>query len=107
MASGVYSRVSLVSTSNNAIVANTAVASGKIATVTLNIVNTTAATVNVSIAISNNPSIPAANDYIEYSTSILGYGVLERTGLVIPNGVGLSGIVSANGLTAVVYGYES
>ena len=54
--------------------------------VTVNICNrnsSTAATIRVAIC---NSATPAANEYIEYDTSIVASGVLERTGLVMDTG---------------------
>ena len=51
--------------------------------------------------------VPTAGEYIEYDTSLVGNGTLERTGIVV--GAGQKIVVHANSVdvSAVVYGLET
>jgi predicted ribosomally synthesized peptide with SipW-like signal peptide len=108
MASGIYNRLSLTGGTTTALLSNTAVATNKITVCTLNLTNRTTDTINVSLAISTNPDAAAANtDFIEYTFPLSAYGVLERTGVIVTRGLGVSALASANGITAIAYGIEN
>lgn len=52
--------------------------------VTVNICNKTGSSITVRLATAKpGQPAPQADDYFEYETTILPYGVLERTGLVL------------------------
>ena len=55
--------------------------------VTVSICNKNATPIKVRLAVAKTDptgaTLPAADDYLEYDTEILGNGVLERTGIVI------------------------
>jgi len=76
---------------------------------------TTAVTIRLAIA---TTSTPAANEYIEYGTAVIGNGVFERTGLVAGAGAQVVCYTSNSTATAgvgtlgscvnvVVYGIET
>lgn len=107
MASGIYNKLNITSANTDTVlVASNAVASGKVAVITLNIVNTNEiTTANIYVAISSTTT-PALGDYLEYSTALGGYGTLERTGIVLPSGYNLIVKSSATGVGAIAYGFE-
>lgn len=77
------------------------------AVVTVNVCNQTGSTVTVNIAVSSTSS-PSTSEYIEFGSSLLGNGVLERTGIVMDAGkqiVVTAGTGSA--VSAVVMGIET
>ena len=75
--------------------------------VTVNICNKNATAINIRIAFAQDPSIPAAGDYIEYNTQILPNGVLERSGIVIENGRTIYAYSTSANTDVVVYGIET
>jgi hypothetical protein len=80
MATGRLGTANITTTSNTTIYT---VPSSTFAVVSLNICNrnsTTAATIRVAIADSASPD---PDEWIEYDTSLLASGVIERTGLVL------------------------
>ena len=50
---------------------------------------------------------PAANEWIEYGTTIVANGVFERTGLVAQAGLNIVAYTSAAGVNVNVYGIET
>ena len=52
-------------------------------------------------------ALPQADDYLEYETEILGYGVLERTGIIVDAGREIFAHSSSTSTAVVVYGIET
>ena len=75
--------------------------------VTVSIVNKNTTSIQVRLALAENPDIPAAGNYIEYNAEILPGGVLERTGIVIQNGRTIYAYSSQANTDIVVYGIET
>ncbi len=102
MATGILGTSDLASTTNTTVYT---VPAAKIATFSVNIVNrnTTPVTIRVALAAS---ATPAASEYIEYETPLLGYGVLERTGLLLDATKQLVAYSSAANVSINVYGFE-
>ena len=53
---------------------------------TVNVCNRNHVSIKVSIAVSTSATIPTGAEYIEYETTVLGKGVLVRTGIVVSSG---------------------
>ena len=84
MATGRLGTANITTTSNTTIYGP--VAASTFSVVSVNICNrnsTTAATVRVSVASSATPGL---DEWIEYDTSLVASGVVERTGLVMKTG---------------------
>jgi hypothetical protein len=79
---------------------------GNFAVVTVNILNKSASSRQVRLTVSN-AFPPTADDYIEYDTTVLANGVLERTGIVLAAGQKISSRSSGADTTVVVYGIET
>jgi hypothetical protein len=62
--------------------------------ITVNFANQANADTRVNLALSTSATTPSAGEYIEYNALIAPYGVLERTGIIIPPGFSL--LASAN-----------
>ena len=101
---GILANQSLVATTYTKIYEPTADSFG---VVTLNICNKNATSVEVRVAIATEPNIPAAGDYIEYNTTVLANGVLERTGIVIEAGRSIYCYSTQANTDIVVYGIET
>ena len=80
---------------------------GTFGVVTLNICNKNSTSIQVRVAIATDPSIPTAGDYIEYMTTVLPNGVLERTGIVIEAGRTIYCYSTQTNTDIVVYGIET
>ena len=76
-------------------------ASGRIFAINFNIVNPTAASITVRVSVSSTPTSPAAGDYIEYDAAIPPGATLERTGIILNNGIGMAINASASGLSVI------
>lgn len=106
MASGIYNRLSLAAATYTNVITTSQVAAGKVSVVTLNFVNTdSTASINIRVALSTSAT-PAAGEFLEYDTQLKPSGVLERTGIVVPAGMGLVVYASAAGMNAIAYGFE-
>ena len=66
--------------------------------------NTTAVTIRLAMC---TTATPAANEYIEYDTTIIAKGVFERTGLVANGGLQIVAYSSATNVNVNVYGIET
>jgi hypothetical protein len=62
--------------------------------ITVNFANQANADTRVHLALSTSASTPSAGEYIEFNALIAAYGVLERTGIIVPPGYSL--LASAN-----------
>lgn len=78
-------------------------ASGVNNVVTVNFCNTTGADVRINLALSTSASSPATGEFLEYNSLIAPYGVLERTGIIIPPGYSL--LASGNNAGVAVTGW--
>lgn len=77
------------------------------AVVSLNICNrSSAATADIRIALAASDT-PGDDEYIEFDSTLLESGVIERTGLVLDTGKKIVLRASTNDVTAVVYGIET
>ena len=68
--------------------------------------NTTTSAVTIRLATAS-AATPAASEYIEYDTTIVGNGVFERTGLVGGTGLLVVAYCSGAGVNVNVYGIET
>jgi hypothetical protein len=75
--------------------------------VTVNICNKNSSSVDIRLAIATEPNLPAAGDYLEYNTTVLGNGVLERTGIVLEAGRSIYSYSTQANTDVVVYGIET
>lgn len=66
--------------------------------------HTSSAKIRVAMSTSDTPN---PEDYIEYETSIIGYGVFERTGLVLQAGLKLVVYADTANISVNVYGIET
>jgi hypothetical protein len=72
--------------------------------------NTSSAAVTFKLAMCTTANVanPLASDFIEVQTTIVGYGVFERTGLVMQSGLNIVCQASvASTINATVYGIET
>lgn len=106
MASGVYNRLSLSAATWTTLVPTTGVTAGKTGIITVNVSNTNGTSVSIRMAISANQS-PSAGEYIEYNTVLGGYGVLEKTGIVLTNGLQITCYCDTANVSFVAYGLEN
>ena len=103
MATGVLGRADLTAATDTSVYT---VPADTFAVLTVNITNRNAQDRNVRIAISDSGT-PAAADYIEYDTTIIGNGVIERGGIVMDAGKVLIVRTNSTDVNAVVYGIET
>ena len=68
--------------------------------------NTNATSVQIKLAVASTAT-PATNEQLEYNTTIVGYGVFERTGLVADTGKQICVSATTSGVNANVYGIET
>jgi hypothetical protein len=76
------------------------------AVVTVNMVNRTAGDVSVRIAVSASPT-PLDSEFVEYDSTIIPNGVLERTGFVLDAAKYVIVRASGTGVSAVCFGIET
>jgi hypothetical protein len=73
---------------------------------TLSVCNRGSTAANIQVAVSSIAT-PTVAEYLEFDTSLLAKGVLERTGIVMDAGKLLVVRSSATDVNAVVYGIET
>jgi hypothetical protein len=73
----------------------------------ISVTNTNATSVTIRIALSTSNTAPAANEYIEYETTIVGRGVFERTGIVADAGKYVMVYASSTLVNFNVWGIET
>jgi hypothetical protein len=83
------------------------VPTGYYAVINVSITNTNTTPVTVRLAACANPASPQASEYIEYESTIIPRGVLERTGLVLQPNAGMVAYVSTTGVNVNVWGIET
>ncbi len=107
MASGIYNRTALTAATYATMVSTTQVDTGKIAVVTVNIVNrSSTASVSIRLALTTTPTAPVNGEFLEFDTLLNPSGVLERTGIVVPRGMALVAYSSAATVDVIAYGFE-
>ncbi|AOV58603.1 hypothetical protein T040910_098 [Synechococcus phage S-CAM3] len=102
MASGVLGQQALNATTNTTVYTTPA---DTVAYANINVVNINATPIVVRIAIAAG-STPLAAEYIEYEAEIAGYGVLERTGMVLNSGKRIVAYSNLSSVSVAVYGVE-
>ncbi len=102
MASGVLGQQALNATTNTTVYTTPA---DTVAYANINVVNINATPTVVRIAIAAG-STPLAAEYIEYEAEIAGYGVLERTGMVLNSGKRIVAYSNLSSVSVAVYGVE-
>lgn len=102
MASGVLGQQALNATTNTTVYTTPA---DTVAYANINVVNINATPVFVRVALAVGAT-PLAAEYIEYEAEIAGYGVLERTGVVLNAAKRVVAHASAANVSVAVYGVE-
>jgi hypothetical protein len=70
--------------------------------------NTTNSTVNIRLYMGNSTSLsPVTTEAVEYQTSVIAYGVFERTSLVAGPGVNFVVGSSGSAVNVNIYGIET
>jgi len=83
------------------------VPSGYYAVCNVSLTNSTATARTITLALASSTS-PQSAELIEVQTTIVGYGVFERTGLVLQAGYSLVATASVgSAINATVYGFET
>ena len=102
MASGVLGQQALNATTNTTVYTTPA---DTVAYANINVVNTNATPITVRLALAASGT-PLAAEYIEYDAEIAGYGVLERTGVVLNAAKRVVAYSNLTGVSVAVYGVE-
>lgn len=102
MASGVLGQQALNATTNTTVYTTPA---DTVAYANINVVNINATPIVVRIALAAGAT-PLAAEYIEYEAEIAGYGVLERTGIVLNSGKRVVAYSNLSSVSVAVYGVE-
>lgn len=103
MATGRFGTYALAATTNTTVYT---VPTGFYSVYNVSFTNTSASSVTIRLAMASTAS-PAANEWIEYGTTIVANGVFERTGLVAQAGLNIVAYTSAVGVNVNVYGIET
>jgi hypothetical protein len=106
MATGRLGTANITTTSNTTLYT---VPASTFSVVSINIVNrSSSAAALVRVAVSSSAS-PAADEYIEYDSSLVANGVIERTGIVMDTGklIVVQTPTATPTLSVVVYGIET
>ena len=74
--------------------------------VTINVCNRSSTDRDVRIALSATGT-PSNEEYIEFDTTLIGNGVLERTGIVLDTGKNIVAYANSTDISVVVYGIET
>ena len=77
------------------------------AVIHLNVCNRNHIDILVSVSISDSSTTPTNDEYIEYETSVLGKGVLERTGIVVGSGQYLVVESNVTNVSSICWGIET
>ena len=83
-----------------------AVPSSKHATVTINVCNRGSSAGTVRVAHMDASGSAANEDYIEYETTVPGYGTLERSGIVMKASSAIETYCSSGDFSIQVWGFE-
>lgn len=102
MASGTLGQSSLSATTNTVVYT---VPSSKVASMSVNILNRSAVSATVRLAVAATSS-PTNAEYLEYDATVPAYGVLERTGIVAGADKNVVAYASAATISVNVYGFE-
>lgn len=103
MASGRLAAVDVTAATTNTTIYT--VPAGKLASFNINLLNRTATTAVVRIALSSSAT-PTSGEYIEFDSVIPANGILERTGLALDAAKFVVVYSSVASLSAVVWGIE-
>jgi len=103
MATGVLGAFDLAAATNTTVYT---VPASTFSVVTLSVCNRNASTITCRVAVAASGT-PTNAEFIEYDTTILANGVMERTGIVLEAGKNLVVRVSSTGVSAVAYGIET
>ena len=106
MATGRLGTANITTTSNTTLYT---VPASTFSVVSINIVNrSSSAAALIRVAVSSSAS-PAADEYIEYDSSLVQNGVIERTGIVMDSGklIVVQTPTATPTLSVVVYGIET
>lgn len=79
---------------------------GKTTTCSVSICNRNTTSVMIRLALAASTGTPANGEFIEYSTMIPGFGVLERTGLILAATQYITVYSDTANVSAVGYGFE-
>ena len=104
MASGVLGTAAISSANNNQTVYT--VPSSTYSVFNVSFTNTNATSVTIKLAVAST-STPATNEFLEFQTTVVGYGVFERTGLVANATKQVVVQASNTGVNVNVYGIET
>jgi len=70
--------------------------------------NTTNTAINIRLYMgASTAGVPVASEAIEYQTTVIGYGVFERTGLVAGPGANFVVATSGTAVNVNIYGIET
>jgi len=104
MANGILGTPTAVGATTNTTVYTVPTDTFSVATVNVCNQNATDVTVRIAVAASGTPT---AGEYIEYGTTIVANGVLERSGIVLQAGKNIVVYSSDANVSVVCYGIET